>query len=176
VKVVLGRVVGAHGIHGMLRVRYLGDGPDNLLGLRRALLAAAEHGADDPAPQSVEIEGGGTGRAGEVRLSLRGVANRDAAEALRGCLILAEESEIEALPEGEYYWYQLIGCRVELPDGTSVGTVREIWETGAHDVLVVRGEDGRDRLLPTAEALMQRVDPEQRRIVVADLPGLTDPI
>ena len=55
-------------------------------------------------------------------------------------------------------------------------TVRELLETGAHDVLVVRGEDGRDRLIPTARELMREVDLEQGRIVVVDLPGLLDPV
>ena len=60
--------------------------------------------------------------------------------------------------------------------GRSIGTVKEIWETGAHDVLVVEREDGRICLVPTARALMKEVDIEAGRIVVEDLPGLFDPI
>ena len=45
-------------------------------------------------------------------------------------------------PRGEFYWYELIGCRVESESGQWVGTVREIWETGAHDVLLVEDEGG----------------------------------
>lgn len=61
------------------------------------------------------------------------------------------------------------------PDGEEVGTVRELWETGAHDVLVVEGDDGRDRLVPTARALLREIDPAAGRIVVEDVPGLLDP-
>ena len=60
--------------------------------------------------------------------------------------------------------------------GRTIGTVKEIWETGAHDVLVVEGEDGRSCLVPTARALMKEVDVEAGRIVVEDLPGLFDPV
>ena len=59
----------------------------------------------------------------------------------------------------------------------SVGIeTRAFWETGAHDVLVVEGEDGRRRLVPTAAALIREIDAEGRRIVVEDLPGLFEPI
>jgi 16S rRNA processing protein RimM len=54
--------------------------------------------------------------------------------------------------------------------------VREIWETGAHDVLVVEGEGGRRCLVPTARDLMREVDVEAGRIVVEELPGLFDPV
>ena len=54
--------------------------------------------------------------------------------------------------------------------------VREIWETGAHDVLLVEDEEGVRRLLPTASELMREIDLEASRIVVVDLPGLLEPI
>jgi len=172
---VLGRVVGAHGIRGEIRVRWFGDGPENLLTAKQLELADAR-GSEDPAPLGYEIEGGGTGRAGEVRLALRGVEDRDAAEALRGRFVLIAAGALPAPREGEVYWYQLVGCQVELPSGEPVGRVREIWETPAHDVLVVVGADGRDRLIPAAPAITRHVDVAARRIVIEDLPGLIDPI
>ena len=90
---VLGRVVGAHGIRGQIRARWLGDGPENLLAAKKVELADAR-GSEDPAPQAFEIEGGTRGRTGEVRLALRGVRQREAAEALRGRLILVDAAEL----------------------------------------------------------------------------------
>jgi len=173
--VVLGRVVGAHGIRGEVRVRWLGDGPENLLGAKRVELADAR-GMEDPAPLGCEIEGGGRGRAGEVRLTLRGVVGREAAQALRGRLVLVEASALPPAPPGEVYGYQLVGCRVELPGGEDIGRVRELWHAPAQPVLVVAGDDGRDRLIPLAPALVRRVDLAARRIVIEDLPGLTEPV
>ncbi|MDD9802118.1 MAG: ribosome maturation factor RimM [Deltaproteobacteria bacterium] len=172
-KVALGRVVGAHGLRGQLRVRCLGDDPGNLLAAASIELADAR-GAGDPAPQRCEIREAAAGRAGEVRLRLAGVDDRNAALALRGQLLLGDSADLAALPEGEFYWFQLIGCRVERA-GRTLGRVREIWETGAHDVLVVSGCDGRERLIPTARELMPEVDLAARRIAIADLPGLGDP-
>jgi 16S rRNA processing protein RimM len=173
---LLGRVLGAHGLRGQLRVRYFGDGPENILGAPKLILARPERGIEDPAAEEFEVEGGAAGRPGEVRLAVRGISDRNAAEELKGRLVTGAPEHLSPLPEGEFYWYELIGCRVQAAGGRTIGTVREIWETGAHDVLVVEQEDGRSCLVPTARALMQEVDVEARRIVVEDLPGLFDPV
>ncbi len=170
---MLGRVAGAHGVRGEIRVRWLGDGPDTLLGAGELGLAREP---DDPAPRSYEVQQGGTGRAGEVRLKLRGVDDRDQAAELRGCFVTMDAASTPPLPEGEYYWYQLVGCRVETAAGEPVGTVRELLEAGAHDVLAVEGDDGRTRLIPTAREFLLEIDVEQARIVVRDLEGLLDPV
>jgi 16S rRNA processing protein RimM len=172
-RVVLGRVLGPHGLRGGIRVRWLGDGPEDLLRLAEVALGA---GPEDAAPRSFPVESAAPGRPGEVRLELRGVGDRDAAAALRGLLVMAESAALAPLPEGEYYWFQFVGCRVEDEQGRTIGTIREIWETGAVDVLVVEGEDGRRRLLPAAEDLLKEVDIEGRRIAVEAIPGLLDPV
>jgi len=173
---LLGRVLGAHGLRGQVRVRYFGDGPENILGAPRLAFVEPERGIESSGAEEFEVEEGSLGRRREVRLKLRGVANRDAAEGLKGRLVAGEQQHLSPLPEGEFYWYELIGCRVCAAGGRTIGTVKEIWETGAHDVLVVEGEDGRTRLVPTARALMKEVDVRAGRIVVEDLPGLFDPI
>jgi 16S rRNA processing protein RimM len=107
-------------------------------------------------------------------MALAGVADRESAERLRGKLVVVEAAQLEVLPEGEYYSYQLVGCRVEAADGQPIGTVREIWPTGAVDVLVVEGETGSRQLIPAAEGQLRTVDIEARRIVIEILPGLLD--
>ncbi len=171
-RVVLGRVVGAHGLGGQLRVRFLGDGPDHLLRARKLALARA---ADDPSADWFEVACAAAGRKGEVRLTLTGITSREDAEAMKGRLALGDPGQLEPLPPGQFYWYQLVGCRVEGADGHPIGTVRELWETGAHDVLVVENEDGQRTLLPTARRFLRRVDLEGRRIVIDVIPGLLDP-
>jgi ribosomal 30S subunit maturation factor RimM len=90
--------------------------------------------------------------------------------------VLIDAGALPPAPSGELYTYKLIGCRVELPSGEAVGEVREIWETPAHALLVVAGNDGRDRLIPLTAPLTRQVDVAARRIVIDDRPGLTDPI
>ena len=169
--VEVGQVVGPHGLRGQIRVRFFGDGPEHLLSCNQIWLGERR---DDPDAKSYQVEFAGTSDANEARLALRGVMDRDAAQALRGLLVLASESALEPLAEGEFYWHQLVGCQVETEAGDPVGMVREIWQTGAHDVLVVRDEVGRQNLIPTARELTREIDVVGRRIVVAAVPGLID--
>ena len=171
--VVVGRVVGVHGLRGQIRVHCLGDGPAHLLELSEAWLGRAR---DDARARHFEIGFAGTGRRGEVRLALEGVSDREAAAQLRGLLVLARPEQLAPLPEGEFYWHQVVGCTVVGRDGGEIGTVVEIWETGAHDVMVVRGPSGERHLLSTARELMPEIDLESRRIVVESIPGMLDPL
>ncbi len=169
--VVLGRVRGAHGLRGQLRVQFFGDGPDNLARLPEVVLAPR---ADAPEVARHEVLRCSPGRRGEVRLALAGVKDRDAAEALRGLLVLGEPSHLEVLPPGDYYWYELVGCEVLDEGGRRLGRIRELWDTGAHDVLVVEREGGADLLVPAVDEWLRRVDPEARQVVVRLLPGMLE--
>lgn len=169
--VELGRIVGEHGLKGQVRVRFFGESYEHLLSCTHVWLG--ERRGDSNARQH-EVQFVGMGRAKEARLGLKGIADRDAARALRGLLVLGSEAALERLAEDEFYWHQLVGCEVYTEAGQSVGTVCEIWETGAHDLLVVRDESGHQNLIPTARELTRRIDLAGRRIVVAALPGLID--
>jgi 16S rRNA processing protein RimM len=170
-RVALGQVVGAHGLGGQLRVRYFGGAPDNLMKLETALLVDSDDVTDG---ERFEVNRVAPGRRGEVRMALVGVERREFAEQLRGRLVLAKASQLEALPEGEYYSYEFVGCEVEGADGRPIGTVREVWATGAVDVLVVEDEKGVQQLIPAVESQLREVDIEARRIVIEILPGLLD--
>ena len=172
-RVVLGRVLGAHGNGGELRIRWLGDGPDNLL---RAPALALGAGAEDLAARAMEVTAAHPGRPGELRVTLRGVESREAAEALAGLFACGEPRWLEPLPSGEYYGHEWIGCAVEAHDGRALGTLRALWDTGAHDVLVIEGENGREILLPAAQELLREVDVERGRIVIEVPEGLLDPV
>jgi len=166
-------VVGTHGLRGCLKVRAFGDGPENLL---RADVVTLGGQIDDPGAVAMKVLGAESGGAKEVRLILADVADRESAAKLRGRLVMVESGQLEPLAEGEYYQYQLVGCRVEAKDGRALGTVREIWPTGAADVLVVEDPEGEQRLIPTGGDFLQEIDISARRIVVQVIPGLLDPL
>jgi 16S rRNA processing protein RimM len=176
-RVVLGEIVGAHGPHGALRVRWLGDGPENLMRASRVALGSKAGDARWYAVRRISPahETPGRGGAGEVRIELAGIESREAAAAHRGLLVIGDAAELEALPAGEHYWFEWIGCAVSTDTGRALGTVTEIWDAGAHDVLVVKeDETGRERLLPVVQALLREVDVPGRRIVTALPEGLLD--
>jgi len=173
-RVILGEIAGAHGIGGEVRVRALADAA-LLLGMKR--IALSRSGPGDPNATEIENQGGTPGRAGEVRLALRGITDRDAAEALRGTLVLVDVADLPPLPAGQHYWYELVGCAVETAAGERVGTVSGLLDTGAaHDVLQIAGDDGKPRMVPMVAALLRRVDVPNRRIVLEDVAGLADPV
>lgn len=172
-RVAIGQIVGAHGLRGCLKVRAFGDGPESLL---RAGVVTLGGQIDDPGAVQMKVLGAESGGSREVRMTLADVEDRDTAARLRGRLVMVESGELEELAEGEYYEYQLLGCRVEGDDGQTLGTVREVWPTGAADVLVVETEDGGQQLIPTGGDFLQEIDISARRIVVRVIPGLLDPL
>jgi 16S rRNA processing protein RimM len=161
-------VVGAHGLRGELRVQTASRDAFRT-GLRVRLRG---HGGGPE--RTDEVAGARPGREGECRVRLAQVSDRDTAEALRGSALWARVRDLPALPPGEFYQHELIGCRAFAPDGRALGVVRSIWETGAPDVLVIEQESGRELLAPAAESLLRQVDVAGRRIVIELPPGLLD--
>ena len=88
---------------------------------------------------------------------------RDAAALLRGYTIEVPREQFEPTEEGEYYWADLIGMAVKNRDGINLGEVINLMETGAHDILVVRGEHG-EKLIPFVDQFIDSVDNENRQI------------
>jgi 16S rRNA processing protein RimM len=93
-----------------------------------------------------------------------GIDDRDRAETLVGLEVAVARSEMPAAADGEYYWDDLIGLEVVNLQDQPLGIVEGLLETGASDVLRVKGE--RPRLIPFVDAIVQVVDLECRRIVV----------
>ncbi len=173
--VELGRVQRPHGRDGGLLVVLYGDDPANLLAAPEVLLRGAP--GEIPFLRRA-AEDAGPSREGHarVRLWLEGITDRTCAERWSGARLLIAEHLLERLPEGEFYWRELIGAACRLPDGTALGTVEEIWPTAGHDVLVVR-DGGRTRLLPATDQVLVRLDRLEgggRGLTVDPPPGSLD--
>ncbi len=95
---------------------------------------------------------------------LEGVDDRDAAEAVMGMEIAVPREDRPEAEDGEYYWDDLIGLDVVNGEDVALGRVTGLLETGAHDVMVVKGE--RERLIPFVDAYIREVNLAARRIVV----------
>jgi len=108
-----------------------------------------------------------------VLLTLKGINDRDQAEALRNQWAWISRSEAIPLKEGEFYLYQAIGFRVVTDDGKDLGRVTEIIETGANDVLVVKGTHGQV-LLPLIPDVLVEADIPAGQITVHLLDGLLE--
>jgi 16S rRNA processing protein RimM len=97
----------------------------------------------------------------------------DDAEALVGRLLAVPRDAVRPLPANRFYAFDLVGCRVEAPDGRALGEVRDVLASPAHDLWVVR-DGGREWLVPAVSAIVERVDLAARRVVVRAPEGLTE--
>lgn len=95
---------------------------------------------------------------------LEGVLDRDQAFRLKGKLIAVRREELPEPEEGEYYWSDLVGLEVENLQNVKFGRIAELFETGANDVMVVKGE--RERLIPFIDQVVQEVDLAGKRMLV----------
>jgi len=119
----------------------------------------------------VIVEAKGEGH--RVLLRLEGLENRQQAEALAGFSVYLSEKHLQTLPEGEYYWYQLIGCRVYNDQNRFLGVLKGILTTAAHDIWAV--QDGeKEVLLPAVEDFILSVDEVLKEIRVRSVEGLTE--
>ena len=99
-------------------------------------------------------------------VQLAGCADRDQAATFAGAEIAIPRSALAELDADEYYWADLVGLEVVTTAGEALGTVDHLIETGANDVLVVRGD--RERLIPfTPGHAVVAVELEKRRLTVA---------
>lgn len=138
-RVTLGRIVGLYGVRGWVKVYSWTRPIENIVAY--SSWRVTQHGESRP----MTVTGGRLQGKGVIA-KLDGIDSREAARALIGGEITVERSQLPE-PEGdEYYWSDLVGLSVETVDGVPLGTVDHLFETGANDVLVVRGE--RERLIP----------------------------
>ncbi|MCC7492206.1 MAG: 16S rRNA processing protein RimM [Fimbriimonadaceae bacterium] len=162
--VVRAEIVAAHGIRGEVKVVLRTDFPERLIASRKWRLRAVDGTLSELTVAAVREHHG------HLLARFRGIDDRSAAAALRGSEVVTTEEELPALPEGEYYWHQLIGLQVVTREGAVVGTIREILVTGSNDVYVTEGP-----LIPAIVDVVERVDLAARQMIINPLPGLLDP-
>ncbi|MBC7931490.1 MAG: 16S rRNA processing protein RimM [Rubrivivax sp.] len=113
--------------------------------------------------------------AGRVILKFEGFDSPEEAAALAACELTVPESEAVELDEGEFFDWQLAGCRVETIEGREVGTVSEVLHTGGEaNVLVILDENGKENLVPLALSICVEVDIAGKLIRVDAPEGLLE--
>jgi len=170
-QLVVGRIARPHGVRGELAVEVRTDDPE----LR---LAAGTVLATEPAAVGPLTVSGARWHAGRLLLSFAGVADRAAADQLRGTLLVVDSADLEDIEDpDEFRDYQLIGLTVVLTDGELVGKVSDILHYG-QDLLVVTGSGeraGAEIMIPFVAELVPEVDIDGGRVIIDPPPGLLDP-
>ena len=168
--VAIARIVKPQGRRGEVAAEILTDFPSRFDSLRQVFL---ERRRQQPEPADVESARIHKGR---IILKFAGIDSIDQANRLRSIHVLIRHEDRTALPAHHYYISDLVGCRVitEQEEYRELGTVTEVEATGGADLLHVRRSDGRDLLIPLAEAVCTRIDLEGRVILVDPPEALLD--
>jgi 16S rRNA processing protein RimM len=136
-QVILAAVAGAHGVGGEVRLKLFAEGLDSLK--RHDILYAGD--------RPLTLKSVKPGSAGAIARFAE-VADRAAAEALRGQLLTVPRGELPPLDAGEYYHADLIGLPCESAAGESLGTIVAVENYGAGDLLEIERPDGKRALVP----------------------------
>ena len=169
-QIAVGQIVRAHGIRGEVTVAVRTDEPD----VRFVPGAALATEPPERGPLTVVATRWHTGR---LIVTFEGVRDRNAAEDLKGTLLVLDSAELPAPADpDDFYDHQLIGLAVVTTEGVPVGEVTDVLHHG-QDLLVVRRAPGpaAEALVPFVSAIVTEVDVPTGRLVIDPPPGLLDP-
>lgn len=159
--VVVGIIMGSHGVHGELRVRVLSDVPHRFDPGETLYLAS----------NPLRILSSSRGRSDSIIIKLQGIDTAAAARGLVGQELSCQADSAPDLPENEYFHYQLMGLQVFTEEGECLGRITEIIVTGSNDVYVVSGENA-EVLLPALSQVVRQVNLEVGTMIVRLMDGL----
>ncbi len=156
--VLLGRIVGLFGVRGWVKVFSYTEPREAVLKYKGLLLG---RGGSWKAAEVAEGQRHGK----SVIARFEGIEDRDQAATLIGSDVGIYRSELPDLQDDQFYWSDLIGLSVVHKDGQVLGLISDMLETGAHDVMVVKGET--ERLIPFVKGkIVLDVDLENKKINV----------
>jgi 16S rRNA processing protein RimM len=164
-RILLGRIVAAHGVRGEVLVRSYADAPE-AIGAYGPLSAAAGGRKFELRVLRVTAKG--------VVARIAGIADRNAAEALAGTDLYVDRAQLPVAGEGEFYYADLIGLAAVAPDGSEVGRVVAVHNFGAGDLIEIALAASRQtEHIPFNDRFVPEVDLAAGKIVVS-LPEPSD--
>ncbi|MFI4914281.1 MAG: ribosome maturation factor RimM [Steroidobacterales bacterium] len=157
-RIVLGRILGPHGVRGWLRVQLFANSPEQLLRSRTWRLRMPD------GTESVQRLRGSEWDGRWLRVAFEQVENRTAAETFRGAELQVERAALPPTAAREYYCEDLLGFEVRNTEGALLGTVQHFVATPGNDVMVVRGSQ--EHWVPVTPQHLRRVRLAEREIEV----------
>jgi len=161
----VGKIVGAHGVAGAVKVFFYADAGRILTAGDGIVLKSSDGGLSERTIKWIKPHNR------HVLIALKGVGDRDVAQALKGSLLLLNKNQLPELEDDTYYWSDLIGMTVNNIDGEYMGILEEIIATGANDVYVIK-QRGKEILIPAIASVVNRVDLAKRcmQVTLPDCP------
>jgi 16S rRNA processing protein RimM len=165
---LIGEIVKPHGIRGEVKVYLFSEQPENLKKYKKIVL---QEPADSGQETFTVVKSREQGKL--AILQLEGVVTRGEAEALQGKKIWVDKADFPALGSDEYYWYQLKGLVIVTETGQELGRVTELFNTAAHDIMVVTGAR-HEYMIPVNGDIIRDIDEQGGKIVISPPPGLLE--
>ncbi|TYP77679.1 ribosome maturation factor RimM [Paenibacillus methanolicus] len=164
----VGKIVNTHGIKGELKVVSQTHFADERFAPGSKLVI--EH---PETKQRLHIEiTGAREHKGMFMIKLAGYDNINDVEKYKGWEIKISKDSLGELEEGEYYHYEIVGCKVVTEEGQELGTITEILSPGANDVWVVKPAKGKELLIPVIDDVVLNVDVASKTVTVRLMEGL----
>lgn len=162
----LGEVAKTQGRYGEVILNRTSDQSECFSRLSRVFVEGA-----DGRPEAVQVESARIHK-GRPVVKLAGTSSIGDAAALVGKELRIPESELDPLPDGSIYHFDIVGATVTDRERGVIGVVEKVISTSGTDVLVVRSDDGSEQLLPLCEEICRRIDRDARRIEIDAPEGL----
>lgn len=157
-----GKIVGTHGVRGMVRIQPWCDTGDFLCGFKKLYIKGGEE-----ALTINKIQPHGN----VVIAAIKGVDSIELAEKLRGSVLFIKRGDV-SLPEGQYFIDDIIGCEVfDVLSGEKLGVISDVSPTGANDVWHIK-RDGNEYLIPKIDEVVKSVDITEKKVLISVMKGL----
>jgi len=163
----IGKIIGAHGIKGQMKLHSYSGNAETLSKTRSVTVKSPDGVLRDFVITSFKAN------SGKFIIGLQGFDNINLIEPFFGNEVCLKRGQLPKLKEDEYYWSDLIGLQVVTDDGTQLGIIADIFETGSSDIYVVRGGE-REYLIPAIAEVIRTIDPAGGKVIITPLDGLLD--
>jgi 16S rRNA processing protein RimM len=160
----IGEIVKTRGLRGCLKVLCYVETNNTFAGLKFVYIEKSSGQKKSFDIRKIDVSGN------ILFIELEGIPDVESAQPLVGCKVFLPEDMLGKLPEGEYYWRDIIGLDVYTEDDKYIGKIESVFPTGSNDVYVCKGE--REILLPAIGDVIRNIDVNRRVMTVRLLEGL----
>jgi 16S rRNA processing protein RimM len=166
--ITIGKLIKPFGVKGEMKIEPMTDFPERFKKLKRVFLVSPQGKEIECSIRSVRYDAGGS-----LFLLFSGYDSPEKAKELNGWLIKLPREEAVPLPEGSYYWFELIGMEVVSENGEKLGTIVDVFETGSNDVYVMK-QGRKETYIPAIKDVVKQVDRINKRMVIHLMDGLME--
>lgn len=165
---LIGKIVNTHGIRGEVRVEQITDFSERFAVGNQVYIVPKNQ---PPIPVTIASH-----RLHKQYHLLRfeGFDHIDDVEPFKQADLKITEADLSDLPEGEYYYHEIIGCQMYTTNEEYIGVVVDIFPTGANDVWVIERENGKEALIPYIQEVVKEIDLSTKKIYIELMEGLLD--